>query len=138
MTKFIPFKRKKNNEVKNPLFSVLEEILNDISPEMKADIKETSREYIIEVELPGANKNEINVEVEYEKVIVSVASGEENIAENQNYIRKERKYESRSRSFHVPNIKSDEAKAGFNNGVLTIILPKRQMNFEQKKSILIE
>jgi len=95
------------------------------SGQMRVDIKETENAYIVEAELPGVNKEEISVDLKEDRLTIAVERNEQVNIEKENYIRKERRYGSMSRSFSVPNILRENVTARFENGVLTIVLPKR-------------
>ncbi|ADG81776.1 Hsp20/alpha crystallin family protein [Thermincola potens] len=94
--------------------------------QMRVDIKENDKEYVVEAELPGVKKDEINVELNEDRLTIAVERKEETNEEKENYIRKERRYGSMVRSFYVPNILNDQVSAKFENGVLSIVLPKRE------------
>lgn len=107
------------------------ELLNDSffpfingSSQMKVDVKENEKEYIIEAELPGIKKEEVTIDLKDERLVISVERKEQVNEEKANYIRKERRYGSLFRSFSVPNIKREGASAKFENGILTVVLPK--------------
>ena len=107
---------------------------------MRADIKEKENEYIIDVEIPGVKKEEIKLDLsdDDDVLTVSVEKKEETKDEGTDYIRKEIKYGAYSRSFYVPGIKEDDIKAKYDNGVLTITLPKAEEAKAKKKAISIE
>ena len=109
---------------------------------MKTDIKEKKNEYIIDIDLPGYDKEGIKLEIQdgYLTVHASV-NKEENDEEKGRFVRKERYSGACSRSFYVgENITEDEIKAKFKNGTLTIIVPKKEDKKElpSKKYIEIE
>ena len=97
---------------------------------MKVDIRESDKDYTIEAELPGVKKDEINVELRDDRLTISVQREEHNEDEKRNYIRKERRFSSMSRSFYVSDVKPEDVKAKFENGILTLSLPKSE---DQKK-----
>ena len=90
-----------------------------------ADLRETDSAYVIEAELPGVHKDD--VELTYEDGVLTF-SGErkfESEDEEQNYRRIERRYGSFSRSFRLPReVKSEEVTASFEDGLLTVKVPK--------------
>lgn len=98
---------------------------------IKVDIKENDKDYVVEAELPGVNKDEINVELRDDRLTIMVQRDESKEEERDNYIRRERRNSSMSRSFYVSGVKPEDVKAKFDNGVLTISLPKSE---EQKKN----
>lgn len=99
---------------------------------MKTDIKENENNYIIDIEMPGYDKDNIKIEVEdgYLNVFASINEDKDN-SEGE-YLRKERYYGECSRSFYVgDNIEVEDVKANFKNGILKLTVPKK----EEKKDI---
>ena len=91
----------------------------------RVDVKETDKEYIVEADLPGCDKNNINVS--YDDGVLTIAASYEETAEekDKNYIRRERRRGNFSRSLSIPeDVKADEIKASFKDGVLKVTLPK--------------
>ncbi|WP_352418641.1 Hsp20/alpha crystallin family protein [Proteiniborus sp.] len=103
--------------------------------QMKVDIKEQENKYILEAELPGANKDEITVELKDDMLTISVERNEQVEETKENYIRRERRYGSQSRSFYVENVKAEDIKANFENGILSISLPKKEVKANSSKKI---
>ncbi|SHK43281.1 Hsp20/alpha crystallin family protein [Paramaledivibacter caminithermalis] len=101
---------------------------------IRADIKENNKEYIVEAEVPGFTKDEINLEYKNDHLYLTINQNEEINEERDNYIRRERRVGRISRSFYIPNVKQDEitAKAP-KNGLLKVILPKEKPSKGSKK-----
>ena len=100
---------------------------------MKTDIKEKKDKYVIEVDLPGYEKENINLELKdgYLQVSAKVEK-EEHSDENERFVHKERFYGHCSRSFYVGDtIKEEDIEAEFKNGILKIDIPKK----EEKKEL---
>jgi HSP20 family protein len=106
--------------------------------QMRVDIKENEKEYIVEADMPGVKKEEINLELNNDRLTIAVERNEEINEERENYIRKERRSGSFSRSFYVENVKDDEIEAKFENGVLSIVLPKEKAGISKKNRIEIK
>ena len=108
---------------------------------MKTDIKEKDNNYIIEVDLPGYDKDNIKVEIEngYLNVTAKVDKSNDNEEEGK-YIHKERFYGECSRSFYVgDSLTEEDVKASFKNGILTLTVPKaEQKKLDEKKYIQID
>lgn len=102
---------------------------------MRADIKETEKEFVVEAEMPGVKKEDIKLNLEEDTLTISVERNEEKNEEKDNYIRRERRYGSMSRSFYVNNIKNEEVKADYNDGILKVVLPKREESKSKKRVI---
>ena len=109
---------------------------------MKTDIKEKTDKYLIDIELPGYQKENIKIDVEdgYLTVHAEINSDNEEKEEGK-FVRRERYVGSCSRSFYVGNeVKSEDIKASFKNGILKIEVPKKEYKKElpEKKYIQIE
>jgi HSP20 family protein len=106
--------------------------------QIRVDIKENENEYNIQADLPGVKKEEINVELNNDRLTISVVRNEEINEEKENYIRKERRSGSYCRSFYVENVVEDQISAKFENGVLSMVLPKRESGVNKKNKIEIQ
>jgi HSP20 family protein len=93
---------------------------------IKADVRETDKEYIVEADMPGLKKEDIKLELRDGILTLGVEHDEQVNVEKENYIRKERKYGSYSRSFSVDGVKQEDVSAKYKDGVLTVILPKAE------------
>ena len=91
------------------------------------DIRETDIGYIAQLDLPGMDKADIDVEVKGQQVIISGEKKQESIEKNEdnNYYRKERSFGSFTRIFPLPE-NSDRASidAKYEDGVLTVNIDK--------------
>ncbi|WP_195953579.1 Hsp20/alpha crystallin family protein [Clostridium saudiense] len=104
----------------------------------KTDIKETPEEYIVHAELPGVKKEDIKVDYNNNYLTISATRNNEFEEKKDNYIRRERSYGSVSRGFYISNVNKDSIKAKFDNGVLNIELPKKELTANNSTQILIE
>ena len=100
---------------------------------MKTDIKETDTKYIIEMDLPGFDKQNINLTLNDGYLEISAKQErEENSEDGAKYVRKERFYGECSRSFYVgDNMKEEDIDAEFKNGILVINVPKKTESEEK-------
>ncbi len=105
---------------------------------MKADIKENNKEYIVEAELPGVKKENINVELKDHTLTIAATQDEETKDEGINYVRRERRTGSISRSFYVENVDHEGVKADYNDGILKIVLPKLKETPPDKYQVKID
>ena len=116
----------------------------DIEPrgpkeKMECDIYEENGNYVVEATVAGFNKEDIKVEAEDGSIIIT-ASKEVNEEENRNkkYLRRERHFKSKTqRAFYLGDIDEENIKANFNNGVLKVTVPKKEIE-SNKKLIDIE
>ena len=110
---------------------------------MKTDIKDVDGNYELSMDLPGFHKEDVKIQLK-EGYLTIQASRTENKDEKDkegNYIRKERYSGSCQRSFYVgEGVKQEDLKAAFNNGILTVAVPKEAEKpaEEEKKYITIE
>ena len=107
---------------------------------MKTDIKETATAYELDVEMPGFDKEDINIDVEngYMTIRAEKKEKEESGKEEHRYVRKERSV-SCQRSYYIGDTEESDIKAKYDKGVLTVTLPKKEEKKpEGKKNIAIE
>lgn len=105
---------------------------------MRVDIRETEDNYIVEADLPGFNKEDINIELKDNRLTISAEQNQAVEEKGENYIRKERRAGKLVRSFIVDNVKHDQVTAKYENGVLKIVLPKEKKDFGTGRKINIE
>ena len=103
---------------------------------MKTDIKEKDGNYVLEVDVPGYNKENIQIELHEGYITVTATQKED---KNSKYLKRERFTGMCSRNYYVgENVKEEDVKANFKNGILTITFPKEpEKKVEQKKYIQI-
>ena len=101
---------------------------------MKTDIRETKDKFIIDMDLPGFSKENINLSLKngYLEINAKVEK-EDNSEDEEKYLRKERFYGECSRSFYVgDDVTEEDIQAEFKNGILKIEVPK--VNSEEKET----
>ncbi|NLI57520.1 MAG: Hsp20/alpha crystallin family protein [Clostridium sp.] len=150
MFSLMPYRRgnklSANNDIWGFSKSVFENFFNDpffsgvlsATNGIRADIRETEKEYIVDAEIPGVKKEDINVELRDDTLTISIDRDEEVKDERDNYIRRERRYGSVSRSFYVENVVNDAVTAKYKDGILTIVLPKDKKAKQNKHRIPIQ
>ena len=127
MFDMIPFGRRDND-----LFRMLDNMEKSFFGGMdfgvssfRTDIKEEKDNYILEAELPGFQKEEIHVDIDGDYLTISAEHNEDVEQKQDNYVCRERRYGSFHRSFSIANVKEDEIKADYHDGVLKLVMPKR-------------
>ena len=110
---------------------------------MGPDVKDTDHGYEITMNLPGVKKEDIKAELKdgYLTITANSNSNKDEKDEKGRYIRRERYSGSCSRSFYVGDqVTEGDVKAKFENGTLTLNLPKKEdkSETENKKYIAIE
>ncbi|KEI01975.1 Hsp20/alpha crystallin family protein [Clostridium botulinum] len=115
MFEMIPFK---NND---DFFSS-----TSINKGFNVDIHETESAYLVEADLPGMKKENLNLS--YKNGYLTITAKREDIIEDRNeiYVRHEKHYTEFKRSFFINNIDKNNINAQLKNGVLKLVLPKKE------------
>ena len=115
---------------------------NYTSSIMRTDVKSNDKEYTLSVDLPGVDKNNIEISLQdgYLTIEATRHSEETDKEEKANYVFREKTYGRMSRSFYVGDgITEDSIKAKYENGILTLDVPKEQKKaVPEKRYIAIE
>ena len=89
------------------------------------DISETDDTFEVRAEVPGVAKDDLHISVKDNLLTLSGEKRQENADDTQNYRRIERRYGSFQRSFALPaQVATDDIKAEYSDGVLTLSIPK--------------
>ena len=138
----LPFERSNDN-----MFDTFDNFARDFFrssntslPAFRTDIRDVDGKYVLEAELPGFNKEDISLDVK-DGILTITAEHKENSDqkdEKGNYLRRERRYGSFTRSFDITGIDEAGITASYNNGVLELNLPKAQPAVPEARRIAIE
>ncbi len=106
----------------------------------KTDIKDTGDAYVLEADLPGVKKEDIHIDIDgdYLSIRAQRSTNKEEKDDKGNYIRCERSYGSFSRGFDISSVKADEISAAYDNGVLTLTMPKREKTVPTARRLEIQ
>ncbi|MEZ4744017.1 MAG: Hsp20/alpha crystallin family protein [Bdellovibrionota bacterium] len=100
------------------------------------DIRENDEAFILALDIPGVNKEEVNLEVDGNTLKVSGSRQGESSNKNDEIYRYERSFGKFERMFSLPeNVDASSIEAEHNNGVLTIYLPKKEQRKARKIKI---
>ncbi|MBR3141617.1 MAG: Hsp20/alpha crystallin family protein [Clostridiales bacterium] len=97
---------------------------------MKTDVHETDENFEMDMDLPGFKKDQINVKLEDGYLTISAAKDQETEKKGRKgkIIRQERYCGSMQRSFYVGDaVKVEDVKARFEDGVLSLSIPKKEL-----------
>lgn len=103
----------------------------------KLDIKDEEDKYLVEADLPGVKKEEIKLKLDDGRLTISIERKEEEEKKEKDYLHRERKYSSMSRSIYLGEVKDEEVSAKLEDGVLAIEIPKDEEK-EKSKNIPIK
>lgn len=130
-----------NNFWHNP-FSTSEENIRDTTPMSfmggmpRVDVIDRDREILVKAELPGIEKENIDVSITNNHLFIKAKTSHEEKKEEDNYLRREMTSSEFYRSIHLPaNIDESHVKSTFKNGLLELVIPKKEDSFRRKISI---
>ena len=128
-----PYERRNNDLMFFSPFKELEDMekrfFGDRIPvNFKTDIRDTGKEFVLEAELPGFDKSDIGIDVKDGYLTITATHSEENDEKDKkgNYVYRERSFGTYSRSFDISGVRTQDISAKYNDGVLTLTLPKLQ------------
>ncbi|HOQ18342.1 MAG: Hsp20/alpha crystallin family protein [Methanothermobacter sp.] len=128
---------KNMKEMQREFEKKISEYAENIPEKLSMDVMETDDAIIIKTDLPGVKKEDINIELTENTISISAVFEEEVEIEEANFIKKERKYGEARREMRLPEkIRVEDAKAKFENGVLTVELPKVEV--KKKQTLKVE
>ncbi len=103
------------------------------------DLYEDENEYVVEAELPGLKQDEIKVSVEDDILTISGEKKREKEVKEENLYRSERFYGKFERQIVLPqNTDKENIKASYKNGVLKVVIPKKEEAKPKKVDIKVE
>ena len=109
---------------------------------MKTDVREKEDHYVLDIDLPGFKKDELDLKLENGYLTVSAEKGldKDETDKKGKVICQERYAGAMQRSFYVgEHVTVEDIKAKFENGVLTLTVPKKEVKkLPEKQSIMIE
>lgn len=143
-----PYTRKNNGVYYNPFQTMDEFERNFFNPsffettleQFKTDIKDDGDSYTLQADLPGFDKKDIHLDLNNDVLTISAErhSEHEDKDKKGKFVRCERSYGTYTRQFDVSNINTDAMKAKYENGVLTLNMPKKSAQLPTAKRVEIE
>ena len=143
-------RRKMAEQMFNDVMNALKDSQNDLertisgytsgsSDRIPVDVIEGVNEIIVKADLPGLRKEDIKIDISEYNLEISGQFQEEMLIEGANYVKRERRYGEIERMVDLPaKIRIDNAKAGFENGVLKVILPKMEIMEKESSTIRVD
>lgn len=134
MAGLIPFNRNSSRlPMAGDFYNMLDDFFNDtwmprrslMSDTFKVDVKEDDKEFVIEAELPGAKKEDVNLSFEDGRLNLGINHQEETNNDGKNYIHRERRFTSMQRSIYLAEADESNVSAKLENGVLIVTVPKK-------------
>lgn len=106
----------------------------------KTDVRDTGDAYVLEADLPGVKKEDIHIDIDGKFLTITAqrSSSQEEKNSKGEYIRCERSYGSFSRGFDISGVKDNEITAAYDNGVLTLTMPKKEKSVPASRRLDIQ
>lgn len=134
-----PYRRLMENIMEAPFSDFWLEDFRPLSQGgMRVNLREDEEKYLLEAELPGVNKEEIILKANDDVLTIAVKRDERIERKDENYLVRERRYGSMSRSFYFDDVDFEKVKAKFENGILYVTLPKLEGKKNRGRTISIE
>lgn len=144
MTNLIPFKGKNTNlstQGFGNIFNMIDDFFTDDFPvrrslshdTFKIDVRDEEKNYLIEAELPGVNKEDITLSVDDGILTIAVKHEEQKEEKDKNYIHRERRYSSMERRLMLGDVDGAGITAKLNYGLLEVKIPKKEKQDTSKK-----
>jgi HSP20 family protein len=109
--------------------------LDTLSPMM--DVQEKDKEIVVKADMPGVEKKDVEIDIKDNMLYINANTHREKEEEKEGYVMRERAFSRFARVFSLPSaVIAEGAKAKLEDGVLTINIPKAEI--EEKQKILIE
>jgi HSP20 family protein len=103
-----------------------------------ANVKESDKEFTIELAVPGKSKEDFKIDLDQNLLTISSEQKENKEEKTENYTRKEYSYQSFRRSFRLPETADEqETSANYTDGILKIVIPKKDSKKQSAKTITI-
>lgn len=100
---------------------------DSLGKDVLLDVYQTPNDIVVKASLPGIKPEEVDISIREDVLTIKGEHKEEKEVKEKDYLMKEHRYGSFSRSITIPvSVKSDEAEATFENGILTLTLPKAE------------
>src|SRR5208283_3085961 len=103
---------------------------------LSVDVEDQGKDFRVTVDLPGFSKEDVTIEVGEESLLIHAKKSMAEEKKEKNYVRQERMTQKFYRRLDLPEkVKADDAKASLKDGVLEIILPKKEPKETKKLAI---
>ena len=131
MTNFDPFRELDNME--RSFFGN-----GSVVSAFRTDVSDTGDAFKLEAELPGFSKDDIKIDIENDCLTISAERKFDDEDKKKSFVKRERFYGSYSRSFDVTGIDTDAIEASYNDGVLTLTMPKKKAEVPASRRLEIK
>jgi len=119
----------RNSLIRRPTTSILDDFFNDefflpsVNSNSHLDVYQEDNKYVVEVDLPGYKKEEINMSFNNDLLTIKAEHSEETKEDTKKYIYRSRSQSTFTRQIRFSNIEHENIDAKFEEGVLKVTLP---------------
>ena len=144
MFEIIPIERRNRHVATYDPFREMEEFErrfwgnSSMTAAFRTDVEDTGDAFKLEAELPGFSKDDIKIDIENDCLTISAERKFDDEDKKKNFVKRERFYGSYSRSFDVTGIDTDAIEASYNDGVLTLTMPKKKAEVPASRRLEIK
>ena len=128
MTNLVPRSFGLAAEAPIDLYNMLDDFFSGrpSSDPFKVDVSESDTGYLVEADLPGISKDNLDIEMEDDKLTIAVNYDEskDDSDASKNYVHRERRHYSMTRTAYLKDADAEKISAKLENGVLTLDIPK--------------
>jgi HSP20 family protein len=138
--------KKWRNDNPSVFSNLIEDFFNEsvpawtgLSTKPRVNVREADNNFTLEIAVPGFGKEDFNIDVDGNLLTVSAKKETEKEEEDKKgYTRREFNYSEFSRSFTLPDsVNPDAISCKYNNGLLNVLIPKKEGSKGMKKSIKV-
>lgn len=106
----------------------------------RTDILDNGNEYVLKADLPGFDKEDIHLDINNDILTIHAErrTEQEEKDDKNNFVRCERSWGSYSRQFDLSGVKADDIHAKYENGVLTLTMPKKEQKPDTSRHLKID
>lgn len=140
MLRLVPVKRNGVERTFDEMFNMMDDFFKTpekIIRKFKLDVVKNEEAYLVEAEIPGVKRENIEIDFDNDLLYIKVKSEEVNEEEKKHYIHRERHVEAMERVLRFEDVNFENIQAKLEDGILKIILPKMPL-VENKKRIEIQ
>ena len=145
MFSLIPFENMIMGNASSSLSDIFDTFFNDdltkmfnMEESINTEIKEKDDSYLLKAELPGVNKEDLQLDYNDGYLTISAVQNTNFENKNDNYVGQERCYKQVSKSFYFDNVEKEKIQAKFQDGILGVILPKKKVSKNDSSKIYIQ
>ena len=122
-----------------PEFVYNEDYTDSDKLSMPVELHEHEKDYIVQAELPGVNKEDLDIDIDKNYITINAKKEEEHEEKDDHYKKSEFRYGEFSRTVYFPkDIDTEKTTAKLENGILKIDAPKKESEKEKVKKLTIQ